>query len=192
MEEGRTRLSIRRTPDPVISAFVRWPAPEGRVSQCPTAPRPEIYQSPRSRGSGGTTTALAGALTGFYAHIPVAHVEARSRSRSIYSPFPEEANRRLITRLAAVRFAPTKRAAANLLAEGVPPETVHVTGYTAIDALYAVLSLQGQAGLAGVEAAAASELAAKPAKPTPSPTGAGLGRQAASRMLLVTTHRREN
>ncbi|MBE3576259.1 MAG: UDP-N-acetylglucosamine 2-epimerase (non-hydrolyzing) [Limnochordales bacterium] len=103
---------------------------------------------------GDTTTAFVGALAGFYARVPVAHVGAGLRTSSIYSPFPEEANRRLITRLAAVHFAPTKRVAANLLAEGVPAETVHVTGNTAIDALYAVLSLQSQASLAGVEAAA--------------------------------------
>ena len=150
---------------------------------------------------GDTTTAFAGALAGFYAHVPVAHVEAGLRTRSIASPFPEEANRRLITRLAAVHFAPTKRAAANLLAEGVPAETVHVTGNTAIDALYTVLALQGEASSAGVEAAAASELTAKPTSPiglaTPATVtsllaGAGSSRKPASRMLLVTTHRREN
>ena len=150
---------------------------------------------------GDTTTAFAGALAGFYAHVPVAHVEAGLRTRSIASPFPEEANRRLITRLAAVHFAPTKKAAANLLAEGVPAETVHVTGNTAIDALYTVLALQGEASSAGVEAAAASELTAKPTSPiglaTPATVtsllaGAGSSRKPASRMLLVTTHRREN
>ncbi|MBE3576242.1 MAG: UDP-N-acetylglucosamine 2-epimerase (non-hydrolyzing) [Limnochordales bacterium] len=165
---------------------------------------------------GDTTTAFAGALAGFYAHVPVAHVEAGLRTRSIASPFPEEANRRLITRLAAVHFAPTKRAAANLLAEGVPAETVHVTGNTAIDALYAVLALHGEASSAGVEAAAASELTAKSAKAASSAAGSGsgsgpgsgsglapgpgpgpglapgLGSGGASRMLLVTTHRREN
>jgi len=150
---------------------------------------------------GDTTTAFAGALAGFYAHVPVAHVEAGLRTRSIASPFPEEANRRLITRLAAVHFAPTKRAAANLLAEGVPAETVHVTGNTAIDALYTVLALQGEASSAGVEAAAASELTGNPTSPigpaTPATVtsllaGAGSSRKPASRMLLVTTHRREN
>lgn len=66
---------------------------------------------------GDTTTASAGALAGFYAHVPVAHVEAGLRTRSIASPFPEEANRRLITRLTAVHFTPTKKAAANLAQE---------------------------------------------------------------------------
>lgn len=154
---------------------------------------------------GDTTTAFAGALAGFYAHVPVAHVEAGLRTRSIASPFPEEANRRLITRLASVHFAPTKKAAANLLAEGVPAETVHVTGNTAIDALYTILALQGEASSAGVEAAAASELIAastppgtannpaNPANPAKAASSAtGPGPEGASRMLLVTTHRREN
>ncbi|VVB51539.1 UDP-N-acetylglucosamine 2-epimerase [uncultured archaeon] len=84
---------------------------------------------------GDTTTALAGALAGFYTQTPVAHIEAGLRSGDINSPFPEEANRVLISKLASIHFAPTKKAEANLLAEKIPAENIHVTGNTVVDAL---------------------------------------------------------
>lgn len=84
---------------------------------------------------GDTTTVLAGALAAFYHHIPVAHVEAGLRTWNLESPWPEEANRQLTTRLAKWHFCPTGNNRQNLLNEGVPPERIYVTGNTVIDAL---------------------------------------------------------
>jgi UDP-N-acetylglucosamine 2-epimerase len=90
---------------------------------------------------GDTTTTFAGALAAFYHRIPVAHVEASLRTDNIYSPWPEEVNRRLVTRLADLHFAPTARARDNLLREGVGCERILVTGNTGIDALMWVSAL---------------------------------------------------
>lgn len=84
---------------------------------------------------GDTTTVLAGALAAFYHHIPVAHVEAGLRTWNLESPWPEEANRQLTTRLAKWHFCPTENNKANLLKEGVDPANIFVTGNTVIDAL---------------------------------------------------------
>ncbi len=89
---------------------------------------------------GDTTTAFAGALSGFYKKIKIAHVEAGLRSYDKYSPFPEEMNRILIGRLADYHFAPTERAKENLFNEGIK-ENVWVVGNTVIDALLLGLSL---------------------------------------------------
>ncbi len=85
---------------------------------------------------GDTTTAMVAATCAFYRRIPVAHVEAGLRTGQRSAPFPEEINRVFISRVADLHFAPTPAAADNLLAEGVAPRTVHVTGNTVIDALY--------------------------------------------------------
>jgi UDP-N-acetylglucosamine 2-epimerase (non-hydrolysing) len=84
---------------------------------------------------GDTTTALAGALAGFYRQVPVAHLEAGLRSGDLTQPFPEEGNRRAIARFASLHFAPTRLAADNLRREGVDGSSVFVTGNTVIDAL---------------------------------------------------------
>ena len=84
---------------------------------------------------GDTTSALAGALAAFYHRTPLAYVEAGLRTGDLAEPFPEEANRQLISRVACLQFAPTNRAKANLLAEGIPPELIRVTGNTVVDAL---------------------------------------------------------
>ena len=84
---------------------------------------------------GDTTTVLAGALAAFYHHSPVAHVEAGLRTWNMGSPWPEEANRVLTTRLAKWHFCPTENNKANLLREGVDPSGIYVTGNTVIDAL---------------------------------------------------------
>ena len=121
---------------------------------------------------GDTTTTFATALAAFYEQIPVAHVEAGLRTGDPFSPFPEEQNRVLTSRLAAHHFAPTERAREHLLREGVPAAAVHVTGNTVVDAL--------------LEIAAAVRTAAPPlptelAKLDPS-----------RRLVLVTAHRRES
>ena len=84
---------------------------------------------------GDTTTVLAGALAAFYHHIPVAHVEAGLRTWNMESPWPEEANRVLTTRLARWHFCPTENNKANLLKEGALEKDIYVTGNTVIDAL---------------------------------------------------------
>jgi UDP-N-acetylglucosamine 2-epimerase len=84
---------------------------------------------------GDTTTTFAGALAAFYHRIPVAHIEAGLRTDDIYSPWPEEVNRRLVTHIADLHFAPTERARANLRREAVGCDRIFVTGNTGIDAL---------------------------------------------------------
>lgn len=85
---------------------------------------------------GDTSSALGGCLAGYYAKVPVAHVEAGLRSGDPLAPFPEEQHRVLIDRLATWCFAPTEDARDNLLREGTAPERVWVTGNTGIDALH--------------------------------------------------------
>lgn len=123
---------------------------------------------------GDTTTAMAGALAAYYRKVPVAHVEAGLRSGDIHHPWPEEINRRIIAPIAALHFAPTVTAAQALHREGIDAATVHVTGNTVIDAL-----LWTRARIAADPSLAAGldPLAA---------------RMAGKRVVLVTTHRREN
>ena len=84
---------------------------------------------------GDTTTALCGALAAFYRAVPIAHVEAGLRSQNIRSPFPEEFNRRTISSIATLHFAPTYASARNLLCEGVAAERIFTVGNTVIDML---------------------------------------------------------
>jgi len=86
---------------------------------------------------GDTTSAFAAAMAAFYQQFPVGHVEAGLRTGDKYSPFPEEMNRRLISGIADLHFAPTRAAKRNLLTEGVPRSLIHVTGNTVVDALKA-------------------------------------------------------
>jgi UDP-N-acetylglucosamine 2-epimerase (non-hydrolysing) len=91
---------------------------------------------------GDTTTAFIASLAAYYLKLPIGHVEAGLRTNDKYSPFPEELNRRLVDVLCDLRFAPTERAKQNLLREGVPEESVFVTGNTVIDALIWVVDRQ--------------------------------------------------
>src|SRR5215469_16498023 len=104
------------------------------------------YQPDRVIVQGDTTTTFAGALAAFYHRIAVAHVEAGLRTDNIYSPWPEEVNRRLVTRIADLHFAPTARARDNLLRGGVDRDRIVVTGNTGIDALLWVSALLDQPG----------------------------------------------
>jgi UDP-N-acetylglucosamine 2-epimerase (non-hydrolysing) len=119
---------------------------------------------------GDTTTALAGALAGFYHRLPVAHVEAGLRSGDRWQPFPEEINRRLITTLSTLHLAPTRANVANLLAEGVPRSAIVCTGNTVIDALYHVATLPLHHPAPVLEEVVSSR----------------------RRLVLVTVHRRES
>ncbi len=124
---------------------------------------------------GDTSTVLCASLAAFYHHIPVGHVEAGLRTGNMQSPWPEEANRVLTTRLAALHFAPTTWCKNNLLAEGVAPQRIFVTGNTVIDAL--LLARQkiraGSLHINGLP-------------------GGNLDFLGQKRMILVTCHRREN
>ena len=88
---------------------------------------------------GDTATTFAATLAAYYQQVPVAHVEAGLRTGDLYSPWPEEANRKLTGALAAWHYAPTERSQRNLLEEGVDPESVQVTGNTVVDALLEVV-----------------------------------------------------
>lgn len=88
---------------------------------------------------GDTATTLATTLAAYYQQIPVAHVEAGLRTGNLYSPWPEEANRKLTTALASLHFAPTETSSQNLQREGVPANNIVVTGNTVIDALLEVV-----------------------------------------------------
>ncbi|RQS62502.1 UDP-N-acetylglucosamine 2-epimerase (non-hydrolyzing) [Burkholderia sp. Bp8963] len=87
---------------------------------------------------GDTTTTLAASLAAFYRHIPVGHVEAGLRTGDLWSPWPEEMNRRFTDTISSWHFAPTLQAQQNLISEGVAPERVVLTGNTVIDALLAI------------------------------------------------------
>lgn len=84
---------------------------------------------------GDTTTCFTAALAAFYEHVPIGHIEAGLRTGDLLAPFPEEANRSMVGRIATWHFPPTEESRQNLLAEGVAEEKVHVTGNTVIDAL---------------------------------------------------------
>ncbi|OHT16328.1 UDP-N-acetylglucosamine 2-epimerase [Tritrichomonas foetus] len=89
---------------------------------------------------GDTTTSFVGALASFYHKIPVAHIEAGLRTNNIYSPFPEEINRQIISNIALLNFAATNISKNNLLKEGHNPNKIYITGNTVVDALHYVLS----------------------------------------------------
>jgi UDP-N-acetylglucosamine 2-epimerase (non-hydrolysing) len=124
---------------------------------------------------GDTTTVLCAALAAFYRKVPVGHVEAGLRTGDMRAPWPEEANRVLTTRLAALHFAPTERSRQNLLAEGVPVERVVLTGNTVVDALRLVL---------GTVRARPPTIPGLP----PALTAPGRSRP----LVLITGHRRES
>lgn len=131
---------------------------------------------------GDTTTSTAAALAAFYARIPVGHVEAGLRTGNIYSPWPEEMNRRLTGKIATWHFSPTPLARRNLLEEGTPEGNIIVTGNTVIDALYAVVAkIKENPCLTG---SLARELLNAGYDTTRTDNG--------RRMVLITGHRREN
>lgn len=131
---------------------------------------------------GDTTTSTAAAIAAFYQQIPVAHVEAGLRTHNIYSPWPEEMNRQITSRIATYNFAPTPLSRQNLLQENVDDETITVTGNTVIDALYMVVNKIKQDQRLS-EQLALNILAA----------GYDVNRlNHGKKMVLITGHRREN
>ncbi|APD92385.1 MAG: UDP-N-acetylglucosamine 2-epimerase (non-hydrolyzing) [Gammaproteobacteria bacterium TMED95] len=125
---------------------------------------------------GDTATTLSAALGAYFHQIPVGHVEAGLRTNNIYSPFPEEGNRKMTGAISTLHFAPTSKAESALLREGVSPEFISVTGNTVIDALkWVVEQLEITPSLAGETEGFISNI-----------------KQKYSRYILVTGHRREN
>lgn len=133
------------------------------LTQCFADARPDMLLV-----QGDTSTVVSAALAAFYQGVSIGHVEAGLRSGDMHRPFPEEANRRIATVTTDLHFAPTERARANLVHEGVPPEDIYVTGNTVVDAL------------AGIE----------PRERFDNPALEALDWN--GRILLVTVHRREN
>lgn len=87
---------------------------------------------------GDTSTAMSAALAAYYLKIPIAHIEAGLRTNNIYGPFPEEVNRLIISKIAALNFAPTSFASVNLQKEGIDQTKIFITGNTVVDALYSI------------------------------------------------------
>jgi UDP-N-acetylglucosamine 2-epimerase (non-hydrolysing) len=131
---------------------------------------------------GDTTTSTASALAAFYQQIPVGHIEAGLRTHNIYSPWPEEMNRLITSRIATCNFAPTLLSKQNLLDEGVAVDKIIVTGNTVIDALYMVLDKMKKDQNLSFELQ--SELKR---------SGYDIERLSGNkRLVLITGHRREN
>jgi UDP-N-acetylglucosamine 2-epimerase (non-hydrolysing) len=128
---------------------------------------------------GDTTTTLSTAMAGFYAGVPVGHVEAGLRTHDLYAPFPEEFNRQVASKITRWHFAPTELSRGNLLAERVAPEAITVTGNTVIDALHWVL------GRIDSDASRARALARQLDVMLPFDW-------TRERFVLITGHRREN
>ena len=119
---------------------------------------------------GDTTTSTAGAIAAFYRGIPVVHAEAGLRSYDIWSPFPEEANRKLTSQIASLHLAPTSLSKTNLMRETFPERDIVITGNTVIDALFTVVEKRVPFSDPKLEELVSS----------------------GKRIVLVTTHRREN
>ncbi|GAB2892653.1 non-hydrolyzing UDP-N-acetylglucosamine 2-epimerase [Neomicrococcus lactis] len=119
---------------------------------------------------GDTTTSTAGAIAAFYRGIPVVHAEAGLRSFDIFSPFPEEANRKMTSQITSLHLAPTSTSRANLEREAIDPKTITVTGNTVIDALLNVVEKKVPYSEPVLEEIEAS----------------------GKKIVLITTHRREN
>ena len=131
---------------------------------------------------GDTTTSTAAALAAFYQQIPVGHVEAGLRTYNIYSPWPEEMNRQITSRIATFDFAPTPLSKANLLKENVSEDKIFVTGNTVIDALHMVVhTLKNNNPLADEQTKVLAE------------AGYDVTRlKDSKKLVLITGHRREN
>jgi UDP-N-acetylglucosamine 2-epimerase len=149
-------LALMREGQPLAALTAR--ALEG-LDVCIEEYRPDVVLA-----QGDTTTTFCAGLAAFYRQVPFAHIEAGLRTPTVWSPFPEEFNRRAVGMTARWHFAPTRWAAANLIAEAADPATVVVTGNTGIDAVRIVAASQGGRAFA----------------------------DHSGRVVLLTTHRREN
>ena len=128
---------------------------------------------------GDTTTTMAAAIAAFYQRIPVGHIEAGLRTNTIWSPWPEEANRRMVSVVTDMHFAPTAATRQNLLSENVDDEKIYVTGNTVIDALRLVKIRLDQGQLTQLIPPAVLN-------------ATRAAREQNKRLVLLTAHRREN
>ena len=142
-----------------------------------TAARPDVVLV-----HGDTTTSTAAALAAFYQQIPVGHVEAGLRTHNVYSPWPEEMNRQITTRIASYHFAPTPLSRKNLLQEGIADDLITVTGNTVIDALRWVVDKIRKDSSLNLELVGQLKAIGYDVKRLASPR----------RLVLITGHRREN
>lgn len=142
-----------------------------------TAARPDVVLV-----HGDTTTSTAAALAAFYQQILVGHVEAGLRTHNVFSPWPEEMNRQITTRIASYHFAPTPLSRKNLLQEGIADELITVTGNTVIDALRWVVDNIRKDSSLNLELAGQLKAIGYDVKRLASPR----------RLVLITGHRREN
>lgn len=151
---------------------------------------------------GDTSTSTAAALAAFYQQIPVGHVEAGLRTWNIYSPWPEEMNRQITTRIATYHFAPTKVSKQNLFQDGIKEEKIFVTGNTVIDALYWVIqkmksdktldgTIKNQLINFGIPAEKIKAWQNQNNK-TENKTETGPTYNGSRKLVLITGHRREN
>ena len=131
---------------------------------------------------GDTTTSTAAALAAFYQQIPVGHVEAGLRTNNIYSPWPEEMNRQITSRIATYNFAPTPLSKKNLLKENVSEKSILVTGNTVIDALHLVVERIESSKFLQTELI--NQLSSAGYDPSRLDSG--------RKLVLITGHRREN
>ena len=127
---------------------------------------------------GDTSTTMATSLAAFYFNLPVCHVEAGLRTNNINSPFPEELNRQIVSRISSIHFAPTEKAKINLLNENVPNEKICITGNTVIDSLFSIVQKAREVNYPNYLLAELPFLLEKV--------------NDKSRIILVTGHRREN
>lgn len=145
----------------------------------------DVYQEARPDVvfvHGDTTTSMAAALAAFYQQIPVAHIEAGLRTHNIYSPWPEEMNRQITSRIATYNLAPTPLSKENLLKEGVKEESITVTGNTVIDALHMVVEkIRNEPTLAEQLSTQLKSAGYDTARLEPG-----------KKLVLITGHRREN
>lgn len=133
---------------------------------------------------GDTSTAFVAGLAAFYQKIAVGHIEAGLRTDKLYDPFPEEMNRRLLSRLAEMQFPPTSWAYGNLEKEGLVSEQTYITGNTVTDALRLILDQLPQGLPETLKTVEYPGLSSEPVLQTASLKG--------RRVILVETHRREN
>jgi UDP-N-acetylglucosamine 2-epimerase (non-hydrolysing) len=135
---------------------------------------------------GDTSTSSAAALAAFYKQIPVGHIEAGLRTYNIYSPWPEEMNRQMTSRIAKFHFAPTLISQQNLLKEGIDPEKIYVTGNTVIDSLYWVLNQIEKSQ--SIKSEILNTLETKGLEKS----AFELWKNGKRKLILITGHRREN
>ncbi len=126
---------------------------------------------------GDTTSSMAAALSAFYLHIPVGHIEAGLRTDDIHEPFPEEMNRRVISTIAKYHFAPTQTALENLLAHGIHHSKVFNTGNTVVDALR-IIKEKINSGVCSIDSTICKQVT--------------LAKKQHKKIMLLTAHRRES